>query len=132
MKIVECRVCLLYTSPLTVRKTVSGKGDKSKAFSFSALFDFSGVSAPATVKFSKSGSVQNLTVSGTRINHTFTLKNGESGVFEGLPIGTKYTVSETDPDEHTVTILSLIHIYGPYQPVWYKNGPSVHSKPWHL
>jgi len=65
---------------LTVTKSVAGRGaDLEKEFSFTAV------------------------IGGE--THTFTLKHGQTKTFDGIPLGTNYTVTEADySDEHYYTV----------------------------
>lgn len=84
------------TVKLTVTKTVTGNfGDKSKAFQFSMKVD--------------GGNSFELTANGTALakgsqsDYTFSLKHGENIVIEGMPVGKKIVLAETNADKYTVS-----------------------------
>ena len=84
------------TVTLTVTKTVTGNfGDKSKAFQFSMQVD--------------GGNSFELIVNGTALaqgsqsDYTFSLKHGENIVIEGMPVGKKIVLAETNAEQYTVS-----------------------------
>ncbi len=84
------------TVKLTVTKTVTGNfGDKSKAFQFSMQVD--------------GGSSFELTAKGTALpkgkqsDYIFSLKDGENIVIEGVPVGKKIVLAETNAEQYTVS-----------------------------
>lgn len=84
------------TVKLTVTKTVTGNfGDKSKAFQFSMQVD--------------GGNSFELTANGTALaegsqsDYTFSLKDGENIVIEGMPVGKKIVLAETNAEQYTVS-----------------------------
>ena len=84
------------TVTLTVTKTVTGNfGDKSKAFQFSMQVD--------------GGNSFELIVNGTALakgsqsDYTFSLKDGENIVIEGMPVGKKIVLAETNAEQYTVS-----------------------------
>ena len=84
------------TVTLTVTKTVTGNfGDKSKAFQFSMQVD--------------GGNSFELTANGTALakgsqsDYTFSLKDGENIVIEGMPVGKKIVLAETNAEQYTVS-----------------------------
>lgn len=84
------------TVTLTITKTVTGNfGDKSKAFEFSMKVD--------------GGNTFDLTVNGTALakgiqsDYTFNLKHGENIVIEGMPVGKKIVLAETNAEQYTVS-----------------------------
>ena len=84
------------TVTLTVTKTVTGNfGDKSKAFQFSMQVD--------------GGNSFELIVNGTALakgsqsDYTFSLKDGENIVIEGIPVGKKIVLAETNAKQYTVS-----------------------------
>lgn len=84
------------TVKLTVTKTVTGNfGDKSKAFQFSMQVD--------------GGNSFKLIVNGTALakgsqsDYTFSLKHGENIVIEGMPVGKKIVLAETNAEQYTVS-----------------------------
>lgn len=84
------------TVKLTVTKTVTGNfGDKSKAFEFSMQVD--------------GGNSFELIVNGTALakgsqsDYTFSLKDGENIVIEGMPVGKKIVLAETNAEQYTVS-----------------------------
>lgn len=97
------------TGKLNVKKTVTGNfGDKTKDFTFKVTFhdvteaNFDTlVSTDATYDEDKSTKTEKI--------YTFNLKDGGVITFENLPVGTKYTVEETDAatgytTSYTVTV----------------------------
>lgn len=84
------------TVKLTVTKTVTGNfGDKSKAFEFSMQVD--------------GGNSFELIVNGTALpkgsqsDYIFSLKDGENIVIEGMPVGKKIVLAETNAEQYTVS-----------------------------
>lgn len=84
------------TVTLTVTKTVTGNfGDKSKEFQFSMQVD--------------GGNSFELIVNGTALakgsqsDYTFSLKDGENIVIEGMPVGKKIVLAETNAKQYTVS-----------------------------
>lgn len=84
------------TVKLTITKTVTGNfGDKSKAFQFSMQVD--------------GGNSFELIVNGTALakgsqsDYTFSLKDGENIVIEGMPVGKKIVLAETNAKQYTVS-----------------------------
>lgn len=84
------------TVTLTVTKTVTGNfGDKSKAFQFSMQVD--------------GGNSFKLTAKGTALprgsqsDYIFSLKDGENIVIEGMPVGKKIVLAETNAEQYTVS-----------------------------
>ncbi len=96
----------LKTGRLKVEKTVTGSGgDKEKVFNFAVVFDFSGTEEPKEVTISKNGKpADGLELEDNSLE--FTLKDTEYVEVEGLPVGTTYTVTETDAnqDGYTTTV----------------------------
>lgn len=84
------------TVTLKITKTVTGNfGDKSKAFQFSMQVD--------------GGNSFELIVNGTALaqgsqsDYTFSLKDGENIVIEGMPVGKKIVLAETNAEQYTVS-----------------------------
>lgn len=84
------------TVTLKITKTVTGNfGDKSKAFQFSMQVD--------------GGNSFELTANGTALaqgsqsDYTFSLKDGENIVIEGMPVGKKIVLAETNAEQYTVS-----------------------------
>ena len=84
------------TVKLTITKTVTGNfGDKSKAFQFSMQVD--------------GGNSFELIVNGTALakgsqsDYTFSLKDGENIVIEGMPVGKRIVLAETNAEQYTVS-----------------------------
>ena len=84
------------TVTLKITKTVTGNfGDKSKAFQFSMQVD--------------GGNSFVLTANGTALaqgsqsDYTFSLKDGENIVIEGMPVGKKIVLAETNAEQYTVS-----------------------------
>lgn len=94
---------------LTVTKTVTGDmGDKSHPFAFSVtLTDANGDPMTGSVTYTKSGkegeSEQGaLTLTDAGVG-TFELTDGQSIAFNSLPVGTQYSVTETEADQNGYT-----------------------------
>lgn len=84
------------TVTLTVTKTVTGNfGDKSKAFQFSMQVD-GGNSFELTAKGTA-------LPKGSQSDYTFSLKDGENIVIEGMPVGKKIVLAETNAKQYTVS-----------------------------
>ncbi len=81
---------------LTISKTVSGNAaDKNKEFTFTLTLSKNGEIMPGEVKYGgftfKDG------------KYTFKLKNGGDEIFTGLPVGTTYTITESDNNGYIVS-----------------------------
>lgn len=94
---------------LNVKKTVTGKfGDKTKDFTFKVTFhDVTEANFDTLVE--TEATYDNVNSTETEKIYTFNLKDGEVITFEKLPVGTKYTVEETDAatgytTSYTVTV----------------------------
>lgn len=84
------------TVTLTVTKTVTGNfGDKSKAFQFSMQVD-GGNSFELTAKGTA-------LPKGSQSDYIFSLKDGENIVIEGMPVGKKIVLAETNAKQYTVS-----------------------------
>ena len=84
------------TVTLTVTKTVTGNfGDKSKAFQFSMQVD-GGNSFELTAKGTA-------LPKGSQSDYIFSLKDGENIVIEGMPVGKKIVLAETNAEQYTVS-----------------------------
>ena len=84
------------TVKLTVTKTVTGNfGDKSKAFQFSMQVD-GGNSFELTAKGTA-------LPKGSQSDYIFSLKHGENIVIEGMPVGKKIVLAETNAEQYTVS-----------------------------
>lgn len=84
------------TVTLTVTKTVTGNfGDKSKAFQFSMQVD-GGNSVELTAKGTA-------LPRGSQSDYIFSLKDGENIVIEGMPVGKKIVLAETNAEQYTVS-----------------------------
>lgn len=83
---------------LTISKTVTGGGDRSKDFTFTVTLKGS-TGAELTGTFSYDGSKKGTISSGG----TITLRDGQSVTITGLPAGTAYTVTEAKADGYTTT-----------------------------
>lgn len=84
------------TVALTVTKTVTGNfGDKSKAFQFSMQVD-GGNSVELTAKGTA-------LPRGSQSDYIFSLKDGENIVIEGMPVGKKIVLAETNAEQYTVS-----------------------------
>ena len=82
------------TGALTIKKTVTGSGgDRDKEFTFTVTL--AGADGEYVYHGSKQGTI--------RSGGTITLKHGESVTISGLPVGTRYTVTESGADGYTVT-----------------------------
>ncbi len=88
------------TGSLTVTKTVSGSSIATPQTGFTFTLTVAAGSSGTVptqflaVKTAQSGTVTQETVTST--SYTFQLKHGETMVFSGLPIGTAWTVTETN------------------------------------
>ena len=84
---------------LTISKTVTGNaGDKNQDFTFTVTLTTSSGSQLGT-RFSYTGSKNGTIKSGESI----TLSHGESIIINGIPSGTRYTVTETAAEGYTTT-----------------------------
>ena len=84
------------TVKLTITKTVTGNfGDKSKAFQFSMQVD-GGNSFELTAKGTA-------LPKGSQSDYIFSLKDGENIVIEGMPVGKKIVLAETNAEQYTVS-----------------------------
>ena len=84
------------TVALKITKTVTGNfGDKSKAFQFSMQVD-GGNSFELTAKGTA-------LPKGSQSDYIFSLKDGENIVIEGMPVGKKIVLAETNAEQYTVS-----------------------------
>lgn len=84
------------TVTLKITKTVTGNfGDKSKAFQFSMQVD-GGNSVELTAKGTA-------LPRGSQSDYIFSLKDGENIVIEGMPVGKKIVLAETNAEQYTVS-----------------------------
>lgn len=84
------------TVKLTVTKTVTGNfGDKSKAFQFSMQVD-----GGNSFELIANGTAL---AQGSQSDYTFSLKDGENIVIEGMPVGKKIVLAETNAEQYTVS-----------------------------
>ena len=84
------------TVKLTVTKTVTGNfGDKSKAFQFSMQVD-----GGNSIKLTAKGTAL---PKGSQSDYIFSLKHGENIVIEGMPVGKKIVLAETNAEQYTVS-----------------------------
>lgn len=84
------------TVKLTVTKTVTGNfGDKSKAFQFSMQVD-----GGNSFELIANGTAL---AKGSQSDYTFSLKDGENIVIEGMPVGKKIVLAETNAEQYTVS-----------------------------
>lgn len=84
------------TVKLTVTKTVTGNfGDKSKAFQFSMQVD-----GGNSFKLTANGTAL---ANGSQSDYIFSLKHGENIVIEGMPVGKKIVLAETNAEQYTVS-----------------------------
>lgn len=84
------------TVTLKITKTVTGNfGDKSKAFQFSMQVD-GGNSFELTAKGTA-------LPKGSQSDYIFSLKDGENIVIEGMPVGKKIVLAETNAEQYTVS-----------------------------
>lgn len=84
------------TVTLTVTKTVTGNfGDKNKEFQFSMKVD-----GGNTVALTAKGTAL---PKGSQSDYIFSLKNGENIVIEGMPVGKKIVLAETNAEQYTVS-----------------------------
>lgn len=84
------------TVKLTITKTVTGNfGDKSKAFQFSMQVD-----GGNSIKLTAKGTAL---PKGSQSDYIFSLKHGENIVIEGMPVGKKIVLAETNAEQYTVS-----------------------------
>lgn len=84
------------TVKLTITKTVTGNfGDKSKAFQFSMQVD-----GGNSFELIANGTAL---ANGSQSDYTFSLKDGENIVIEGMPVGKKIVLAETNAKQYTVS-----------------------------
>ena len=84
------------TVKLTITKTVTGNfGDKSKAFQFSMQVD-----GGNSFKLTANGTAL---ANGSQSDYIFSLKHGENIVIEGMPVGKKIVLAETNAEQYTVS-----------------------------
>ena len=84
------------TVTLKITKTVTGNfGDKSKAFQFSMQVD-----GGNSFKLTANGTAL---AKGSQSDYTFSLKDGENIVIEGIPVGKKIVLAETNAKQYTVS-----------------------------
>lgn len=84
------------TVTLKITKTVTGNfGDKSKAFQFSMQVD-----GGNSFKLTANGTAL---AEGSQSDYTFSLKDGENIVIEGMPVGKKIVLAETNAEQYTVS-----------------------------
>ena len=82
------------TENLSITKTVTGEGDREKAWTFSVtLKDSTG--ADLSGSFAYSGSKTGTLTSGGTIQ----LRHGETVIISGIPAGTQYLVTEADANQ---------------------------------
>lgn len=79
--------------PVVIEKIVSGKANDNTAYKF-------------TIEFS------NVFGNGKTVTDTFTLKNGESKVYAGVPVGTTYTITEQIADDASYQLKSVTRTVG--------------------
>ena len=84
------------TVTLTVTKTVTGNfGDKNKEFQFSMQVD-----GGNSFKLTANGTAL---ANGSQSDYIFSLKHGENIVIEGMPVGKKIVLAETNAEQYTVS-----------------------------
>ena len=84
------------TVALKITKTVTGNfGDKSKAFQFSMQVD-----GGNSFKLTANGTAL---ANGSQSDYIFSLKHGENIVIEGMPVGKKIVLAETNAEQYTVS-----------------------------
>lgn len=96
------------TGSLIISKVVAGNAaDKNKEFTFTLTLSENGEIMPGEVKYGgftfKDG------------KYTFKLKNGGDEIFTGLPVGTTYTITESDNSGYTVS--AEVSTTGGYEPM---------------
>ena len=88
---------------LTISKTVTGEGsDKDKAFNFTVKLykpNSKDVELDGLYDYTGTGKVEDGTNKKISSGDTFTLAHGQSITISGLPVGTTYTVTETDANK---------------------------------
>lgn len=93
----------IVTDDLTVQNIVEG-GDPADEFTFT-LNELKGAEGEYTVWTESGERTIAVDADGKVTNGTFVLKNGESFRVQGLPVGTRYSITEEDPgDSYVVTI----------------------------
>lgn len=91
------------TADLTVKNSVAGK-DTSGDFTFT-IDKLAGAEGEYTVTTPAGDKFITVAEDGTVTGDAVVLKNEETFVIKGLPIGTEYSITETDPGEnYTVTV----------------------------
>ena len=108
----EVTITNSYTSnraDLTVTKTVTGNmADLDEVFTFQMAIDSVEEINPENITWTKNSqtpSIGYLVGLASSSGYEFTLKNGESIVFSGIPAGAKVTVTETDAEGYTTTVV---------------------------
>ncbi len=94
---------------LKVEKTVIGlDADAQKAFTFTVTLDDATITGTYAVKDPATGVLATNGMDFLNGVATFTLKHGESKVADGLPVGTGYTVAETEDGSFTAAYTNEI------------------------
>lgn len=93
---------------LEITKTTVGElADKTKDFAFTITFTRSGTESDATTSYTGKNGNESVTCK-IGVATTFYLHNGESLVFNNLPVGTRYVVTEKGVEDGYVPSVSVI------------------------
>lgn len=96
------------TGSLIISKVVAGNAaDKNKEFTFTLTLSENGEIMPGEVEYG------GFTFEDGK--YTFKLKNGGDEIFTGLPVGTTYTITESDNSGYTVS--AEVSTTGGYEPM---------------
>lgn len=105
-------------SSLTISKTVTGTlGDKTKQFTFTmnlntlSALETPGTTYTGTITRANGSLATDTSFELSAASNTFTLADGESLVFDHLPVGTIYTVAETNyaADGYSTTVEAMVN-----------------------
>lgn len=101
---------------LTISKTVTGAlGDKTKQFTFTmnlntlSALETPGTTYTGTITRANGSLATDTSFELSAASNTFTLADGESLVFDHLPVGTIYTVAETNSDGYSTTVEAMVN-----------------------
>ena len=91
------------TSSLTISKTVTGDGNKTKGFIFTVTLTDANDAALTDTYAYTGGNTDNGTI---KSGDTFTLADGQSITITGLPVGTRYSIVENEANQDGYTTTS--------------------------